>query len=297
MKTPRTVVLTLGAGLALTLALSACGSSAGTGASSSGSSPSPTASASGSGGGNGSAGQRFSGASGLVAQVSGSTAQVQSASSQTAVSWTASTTFTKQVAATSSALAVGECVTARPATQATSRSGSSSPGTAPTTISAATVQLSQPVDGQCVGQGGLGGNRGAGAGSAGSGSAQPSPSRSTGQGGAMNRRGGFGAFGTIATVGSGSFTVSSPATGSQSARTTTVDYGASTTFTTQASAGAGDVQVGECLSAVGPHDTTGAVTATSIRLAPAVNGQCANGFGRRPGTGSSSGASTGTGNA
>lgn len=277
MKTPRTVVLTLGAGLALTLALSACGSSAGTGASSSGSSPSPTASASGSGGGNGSAGQRFSGASGLVAQVSGSTAQVQSASSQTAVSWTASTTFTKQVAATSSALAVGECVLARPARQGgtgsggSGRSGSASLSAAPTSITAATVQLSQPVNGQCAGPAATANRRGG--------------------------LGGFGGFGTVATISSGSFTVQVPAAGSQSARTTTVDYGASTTFTTQASAGAGDVQVGECLSAVGPHDTTGAVTATSIRLAPAVNGQCANGFGRRPGTGSSSGASTGTGNA
>src|SRR5690242_17401214 len=66
---------------------------------------------------------RFPGVAGLVAAVSGTTAQVQGAGQQTAVSWTSTTRFTRQVPASASAVTVGECVTARP-----SRAASGAPG-------------------------------------------------------------------------------------------------------------------------------------------------------------------------
>ncbi len=263
------------AALALTgaLALGACGSS------SSASTPAPSASRSGSGQGGG--GQR-AGAAGLIAAVTGSTAQVQSTSSQTAVTWNDKTTFSKTVPATAAALKVGQCVSAR---AATSGSGNAANGgaSAPTSIDAATVALSDPVGGSCAGPGG-----GQGGPSGGAGTPSPRPSRS---GGFDGRGFGGGAFGTVASVGSGSFTVTQAARGNQPASTITVTYAASTTFTTQATAAATDVKVGGCLQASGPHDSTGAVTATSIRLSDPVNGTCQTGFGRRPGNGPGAGAS------
>ena len=182
------------AALALTgaLALGACGSS------SSASTPAPSASRSGSGQGGG--GQR-AGAAGLIAAVTGSTAQVQSTSSQTAVTWNDKTTFSKTVPATAAALKVGQCVSAR---AATSGSGNAANGgaSAPTSIDAATVALSDPVGGSCAGPGG-----GQGGPSGGAGTPSPRPSRS---GGFDGRGFGGGAFGTVASVGSGSFTVTRP---------------------------------------------------------------------------------------
>src|SRR6476661_9461494 len=58
---------------------------------------------------------RAPGVSGLVAAITGSTAQVQGANQQTAVTWTRTTRFTEQVAASASAVTVGECVMVRPA--------------------------------------------------------------------------------------------------------------------------------------------------------------------------------------
>jgi hypothetical protein len=43
--------------------------------------------------------------------------------------------------------------------------------------------------------------------------------------------------------------------------------------------------VGLCVTAIGPADSTGAVTATSISIRPATNGSCFGGFGGRGGFG------------
>jgi len=60
---------------------------------------------------------------------------------------------------------------------------------------------------------------------------------------------------------------------------------ATTTYTKTVSASANDLAVGQCVTAVGTADDTGAVTASFIASEPAVNGECTGGFGgRRTGT-------------
>jgi hypothetical protein len=67
------------------------------------------------------------------------------------------------------------------------------------------------------------------------------------------------------------------ATGSTTNRTVTV--GAQTKITTPQSTTAQSVKVGLCVNAQGTADSTGTVTATSVRITNPVNGQCAVGFG------------------
>src|SRR5471032_1356462 len=84
------------------LILSACGS--GTSAPAAAPQSPTTASPSvGAGGGAGGAARAFPGATGLLAQIDGTTLQVQGADTQTAVTYTAATTFTDTVAAKLSA--------------------------------------------------------------------------------------------------------------------------------------------------------------------------------------------------
>jgi DUF4097 and DUF4098 domain-containing protein YvlB len=65
----------------------------------------------------------------------------------------------------------------------------------------------------------------------------------------------------------------------------TVTY-ASTTPITQASTGvSADIIAGTCVAVVGTKDSTGAVTATSVRLTQPVNGACVSGNGIRGGGG------------
>jgi hypothetical protein len=59
----------------------------------------------------------------------------------------------------------------------------------------------------------------------------------------------------------------------------TVKTTAATTYTKTVSAATKDLAVGQCVTAIGAADDTGAVTATAIASQPAVNGDCASGFG------------------
>ncbi|MDL9978873.1 DUF5666 domain-containing protein [Microbacterium candidum] len=262
--------------------------------------PSPAASAAqgapngdqggGFGGGQNGGARAFPGTSGLVAAVSGSTAQVQSAQRQTAVTWTSSTTFTTQVAGSTSDIAVGDCVVARPARTGTGGSSGSggSGGSGATTVAAATIAITTPTNGSCTaGFGGFGGQRPSGA---------PTPRPSTGSGngtGAPRGLGGFGATGKVTSVGSGSFVVSM--TRGSTTRDVTVTFTSSTTVTKQQAGSAADVVVGTCVLALGKTDDTGALTANSIAVSPAVNGACTNGFGGRGG-GNGFGGGNGGGN-
>ncbi|PZF79601.1 DUF5666 domain-containing protein, partial [Jiangella anatolica] len=54
----------------------------------------------------------------------------------------------------------------------------------------------------------------------------------------------------------------------------TVTTTAATTWTTQAAAGPEALVVGGCVLAIGEADSTGAVTAASIAVSPAVDGSC-----------------------
>jgi hypothetical protein len=55
----------------------------------------------------------------------------------------------------------------------------------------------------------------------------------------------------------------------------------STTYTKTVSGAAKDLAVGQCVTAVGKSDDTGAVTASAIASQPAVNGECNVGILRR----------------
>jgi hypothetical protein len=253
----------------LLLGVSACGNGANaTGRT--GSTTGPRAGAQGEGFPQGQrAGFGMPGVVGKVAAVTGSTAQVQGFEGQVAVSWTASTAFTRQVGAALSEVKVGECVFVAAADPTASGSATSS-----ATITASTVRITQPTNGSCTpavrrpsGSTGTGDQ---------SDGAPPSGAPRSGQRPPM-RMGG--AVGTVTAVSASGFTVAStsPGSGQQTSVAVTVD--GSTTYTKTVAGAADDVKVGVCVQAEGTTDTTGAVTATRIAVSRPDNGQC-GGFGR-----------------
>lgn len=218
---------------------------------------------------------QFPGANGKVAAVDGSTAQVQSQQNgQVAVSWTSSTTFTREVPASLSDVKVGDCVMATPSQDSTDSSDSAS-----TKVAAASVRITAATGGTCAAgfRGGPGGQGPSLNGTPPSGAPSRAPSAAP-SGAPRQLRGSFGAFGTVTAVSGSGFTVSSTQPGSDTATEVSVSTSASTTFTTNAQATASDVTVGSCLNAQGPTDDTGAVTATTIALSTAVDGECGGGF-------------------
>lgn len=249
--------------------------------------------------GSGASGTRaFPGATGLLAQISGQTLQVQGTSAQTAVTYSASTTFTNTVAAKFADVVVGVCVQARSARPASS-AGGAPPTTAPAgPIVAATVDISPAVNGKCSALGGL---RTSGTRPPGASGAQtrapgmPSSGRTRGPGGGGNGFGGLGAFGKVTAVNATGFTIDSsrPQTGTTTTAiptTETVQTPAGTTFTRTGSATSKALVIGVCVTALGKADDTGSIAATSITLRPAQNGSCSSGFsggfgGRGPGAG------------
>ncbi|MFT4264782.1 MAG: DUF5666 domain-containing protein [Nocardioides sp.] len=296
MSTSRTLLRPAFAGLAVTslALLAACGG----GSDASTATGSSSQSANGGSSSTDQAGQGgFPGASGLVADVSGSTAQVQSQQSgQVAVTWTDSTTFTAQVSAKLSAVTVGSCVQVTPADTSSDSSDSS-------TVAAGSVTITEAgSDGTCT-RGGFGGGGGGQGGGAPSGapsgmptdmpsdmaSGGPGGNASGGPGGGQGG-GGFGTFGTVTAVSASGFTVEAVSMGapgsdaSSSASTTTssvsVTVDDSTTYTTTESATSQAVKTGVCVTAMGDTDDTGALTATSIAVSQATDGECTTGFGR-----------------
>lgn len=225
------------------------------------------------------------GVSGIVAAVTGSTAQVQSRTSQTAVTWTTATTFTAQQRTTDAALAVGACVMVQ-----ASPTSQGAPSASPSPIAAASVRImAEPGSGAASACSGAFGDRGGTAGDSGHATPRPRPSFSPGAGrpGSRTRIGMF-AFGTIASLGTNSFTVkpvfhagSTPASGSAATGTVReVTWSPQTVFTELAKSTAAAVKVGVCVTARGTADDTGAVTAKTIAVSPADGGQCDGGFGR-----------------
>jgi len=216
---------------------------------------------------------QFPGANGKIAALDGSTAQVQSQQNgQVAVTWNASTTFTKEVAASLSQVKVGDCVVATP-----SQSDSSS-STDTTKVTAANVRISTATGGTCTG--GFGGP-GGGQGPSFNGTPPSGAPTSAPSGAPRQFRGSFGAVGKVTAVSGSGFTVSSTRPGSDTATTVAVNTTSATKYTTNAKATASDVKVGGCMSAQGTTDDTGAVTAKTVALSAAVDGQCGGGFFRR----------------
>ena len=264
------------------LFVSACGGGT---AATAGAAAAPTTAAAGSSGGPASGARGFPGATGLLAQIDGTTLQVQGTDAQTAVTYSPTTTFTDTVAATRSSVVVGACVQARSARLVAGPGGSAPtavPGANTGPIEAATVEVSSAVNGDCSAFGGF---RTPGARPPGA----PNPSRTRGPGAGGNGFAGLGAFGKVTAVNGASFTVeSTPAqndTATAIAPTTRiVQTTAATTYTRTAAASAKALAVGLCITALGKSSDTGSIAATSISLRPAQNGSCSSGFGRR-GTG------------
>ncbi len=248
--------------------LVACTSGADSPASTSVATAAPTAR--GTGGPNGQGGgQRQPVVTGLVAAVSGTTMQVQSATKQTAVTWTPTTVFTRQASATLADVTIGACVVARAASGATTDADGS--------VTAATVQITPAAtDGTCAGRvGGFGGGPGAPPSGMPSGAPSGAPSGGRdGQGGV----GGFGAFGKVVAADASGFSVEEtlrPAsTASPTSTTVRVRTSGSTAYSKVVGTAAGDVKVGLCASANGQTGETGTMTATTVLLRDAVNGSC-----------------------
>jgi hypothetical protein len=251
--------------LALAAVLAGCGSSGGNG------SGGPSTQGSGGQGGSftgrpgAAGGPDFPGASGKIAAVSGRTAQVQSADSQTAVTWNARTTFAQEVKAAAADVQVGDCVVAMP-------TASSSAAASSTTVAAGTVRILS-TSGDCTrGPGGRPGRTFV-SGPSGAPTAPPSGAPSGMPSGGPGRFVSLGTAGKVTAVHSDGFTVASTRPGgtTQDVRVTT---SSTTSYTRTAKATASEVKVGLCLTAQGTRDGTGAVTARSVNLSQPVDGGC-----------------------
>ncbi len=229
------------------------------------------------------------GASGLLAAFSGNTLQIQGTSSQTAVTYSATTRFTDTVAAKASDVVVGACVQVRSTPPA--GNASSAPTAPPTAVTATSVTLTAAVNGTCSGlAAGPGGGGGGGRFNGGGGGGTP-PS---GFPGGRGRRFGGGASGLVTAVHGSVFTVASTRRGTTGSTPTTtpvmVTTTSATTYSRSAAATAAALKVGLCVTARGPADSTGTVAATLIALRPADNGNCNSGFGGGFGGGGGRGA-------
>ncbi len=258
-RTPR--LAALAALAAVGLASAACGGSSG--ASSTTSTSAPT-------GGGSTTPSTLPGASGTIASVSGTTLQVQNASTgQTAVIYTSSTTIRQVTVASPSAVTVGSCISAfgSPPTT-TSASGAAFGGP----ITASTVSVNQPVNGVCTRPGPGGRPRG-------------TPGAGTRRAGGFRGRAFGAATGEVTAVNGSTVTVHETNPRTQATSTGTVTLTGSTTFTTTRNVDPSVIAVGQCARAVGTAGATGAITATTLTVSAPVNGACTTGFGRRGGFG------------
>nr|BBX77336.1 hypothetical protein MFLOJ_11230 [Mycobacterium florentinum] len=174
---------------------------------------------------------------GLIASVSGTTAEVTQEKGNAAVVFTPSTKVTEVTTATLSDVTSGSCVTVRPAHR------ESQPGQP---LTAASVRVSPAVDGKCP-------------------PAAP--------GGAPKRAP---VRGTVASIAGDTITVTSidpSGAGSQTAVTVTDQ----TRYTKQGDANTQSIAQGKCMTAQGNQDGSGTLQATSIDLRPAHDGKCGGG--------------------
>jgi hypothetical protein len=267
-------------------------------------------------------------ASGTLAALSGTSIEVQNPTSgQVTVNWSPTTTFSQTVTVPSSTVAVGDCVTATGAAPTTKTSAKTKTGS----IKATTVSISQPSSsGTCSGFGGAAFGGGAGGfrptGGAGGSSTFRPPTGTFPKGGTFAGRG----VGALANVAFGKVTsisgdvlvvvgtrptftsstkgktskTTKPAKPAKPAKpkltktTSKVTFATSTTFSETMSATSAALAVGQCVTALGPAGTTGAITATTISVRPAPSTGCVSftgggGFGGRFGGGIGRGAGAG----
>jgi hypothetical protein len=227
--------------------------------------------------------------------------EVQSTAAQTSVSWTATTTFSETATKTISDVAVGDCVTATGTPAKKSK----------TTIAARSVTISNPsTSGACTAGSQAGAGSGQGrfaAGGSGSGGTPPRGSfPGTGSGG--RSAGGRPSFagGANFAVGTGKVTAVNGSTisvsgtplsqlfnraakkptsktakkpGALKTQNLKITTGKSTTLSETVSATSTAIAVGDCVSAFGNPGTTGAVTATTVRITSTGGKTCSSGFG------------------
>ena len=279
----------LAGGVGAVVLIAACSSGSGSGSTPTGSPSSSPSQQAGVGSGRGAG----PGAAGTIAEVAAGSIEVQNQSTgQVTVKYTAKTAFVQVKSTTEAAVKPGTCVLAAAAPSQTA-SGSPSPASPPsTTFTAATVFLSQRENGKCTladlgGGARTGGSRAPRSGQFPSGF--PTGARRSG---ANGRNFGFAerAAGAVTAVSGSTITVSGTNPRTNAAVTYTVDVDASTKYSQTVATTSKALAVGQCASATGRADDTGAVTATSIRLSPPTNGNCTIGFGggRRPFGGPSS---------
>jgi len=218
----------------------------------------------------------FQGASGTVAAISASSMEVQNPSSgQTTVNWTASTVFSEVTKVTSAALTPGRCVTVTGTT-----SGS--------TVTARSVVVTNPSSSGSCPQGFRAGRRRAAP--LGGTTRRSFPARTgTGRfaGGSVATGKVVSVSGTTLVVDGVSFTFGSAGAASSGTPPTSVapreidvTLSPSTAYTETLPAAASNLAVGDCIVASGPADTTGAVTARSVRITSTGGQSCtAGGFG------------------
>lgn len=212
---------------------------------------------------------RTPGANGKVAAVADTTAQVQGVDGQVAVSWTGSTTFTKEVTAKLADVTVGDCVFVG------SDQASSSGSTPSTAVTAATVRITPATNETCAaGQRGPGGQAGPGGPGGGPQFNGTPPSGAPTGGDRPQMRAIGGAVGKVTAVSATGFTVASMRPGNDTTTAVTVTVDSTTTYTATAKGAASDVKVGVCVAANGTTDASGAVTATTIAVSPPRDGQC-----------------------
>ncbi len=282
MSAQRSVYLALVAG-ALAMALAACGGGTSTPTAAGPTTTRPPTS------GGARPGGPPPGTFGTAAAVSATNVEVQNPQNgQVTVNFNGSTTFTDTLPATLADVTVGSCVTVAAA----------SGGTQPKALTARTVTVTAPASGgTCTGGGGFGGGGGGGGGQPGT-TRTPNPSRPrpTGANGAPANFGA--AFGSVTAVSPTGFTVQGVARGTTAATTTAVTVNSTTTYTKTAAATASALVVGDCVTAIGTADDTGAVAATRINISKPGPTGCTAGLGRfRGGAGGAGGGpgNTGTG--
>jgi Domain of unknown function (DUF5666) len=229
--------------------------------------------------------------SGSVAAISRATMEVQSASAgQTAVDWTASTTFSQIVNETASSVTVGDCVTVTGTPSKKSK----------TKLTARSVSISQPSSsGKCTtgssGADGAGGTSGAPGGSGGFRRGSGGPPAGFGGGGSGGKpSAGSGiaiASGKVTDVKGTSVSLSgtlfdlgtAPKSGAKKSTTKTqklkITTAKSTTYSTAQTASSSALAVGDCVSAIGQTGSTGDVTATTVSITSTGGQTCSAGFG------------------
>jgi hypothetical protein len=195
------------------------------------------------------------GASGTVAALTASSFEVQNPrNGQVTVTFTPSTSFTHTVPATAVDLVVGDCALATGAAAATPRPAvPTGPGAAADPVTAVSVMITPVSAGDGCPADGFGGP-GRGARPAGQGRGAP-------------------AAGKISSVSGSGFVLQTP----DATRTVTTTQ--ATTFSKDIPTDHSALAVGQCVSAIGPSDDTGTVTASSISIRPAGLQGCQGGFG------------------